>query len=114
MSPVVGPVDHPLQPAADRLLGEGVHHQHQGRGREAALPGAAQRQQVRQEREDEAVEFQRQREQARQNEGGPDDDVDTEQVVGEHGVADGCQEQDGGEGADVDEGRLQLSGKIVR
>lgn len=84
---VVDPVNPPPQPAAYRLLREGVHHQHQGRSREAALLCIAQGQQVRQEREDEAVEFQRQREQAREDEGSPDDNVDAEQVVGEDGVA---------------------------
>ena len=106
MSSVVGAVDQPLQPAAHRLLREGVHHQHQRRGREAAFLRVAERKQVRQERQGEAIQFQRQCEQAGEHECGADDDADAEQVVGEDGIAYGCQEEDGGEGADMDEAEV--------
>ena len=73
-------VYHTLQPAAHGLLGEGVDNQSDGCRRKGSLCRIPQRQKLRQERQGQAVQFQRQRDETRINKGYTDNDADAEQV----------------------------------
>lgn len=101
-----GAVNAGLQPAAHRLLGEGVDDQHHDGGGQVALRLVPDRHQADEEGKRQLVQLQGQGDEAGVDEGGADDEADIEQVVDKHGVRDGEQEEDRGEGADVDEAEV--------
>lgn len=100
-------VDPPFQCLSDGFLGEGVDDQRNGRGGKTARLGIAKRQQVRQETDGQAVEFQGEGDQACIDKGGPNNQADAEQVVDKHRVPHSGQKQNGGQRPHI------LKGEVV-